>query len=1023
MPTPAVSSFVKSLRDLSLMEPAQLQEIERGFANNFADPKDLARELVRHNWLTGYQTNQLLRGRGQDLILGSYILMELLGEGGMGQVFKARHRTLDRLCAVKVIRRERVTKPASVQRFLREAKATAKLSHPNIVAVYDADQTNGTYYLAMEYVEGTDLSKLVRTKGPLQPDKACSYLIQAAQGLQHAHEKGLVHRDIKPQNLLIQTNGQVKILDMGLALLTESAQVAELTQEGSIMGTPAYLSPEQGMNAHAADVRSDIYSLGCTFFFALVGRAPFTGATVMQVLTGHLQKDVPSIAPAVKDAPPGLDAVLRRMMSKKPEDRFQTPAEVVAAVQAVVARKAPPTAPIPQKAVATGRAAVLPEPPRGETKRKKTTGADVRLVPTGRRARGSSKLPWVIALVLFLAALGGGGWWYMGYAAQQSKVSQALQYLQGIADPGQFADAAAYLDGLAKAKTQLDELAQSDPATAAHPKVEAARRELLTAETKEKERKPAFQEALKAAQAALLSPEGAKQLDQADELAAFADERKEVQQLRRQRKEKFDQLEGEREQALRARVRKLDEAVIKLEDTPTNSGDSAALLKRIDEQAKEVAKLEEDATKASEDTKKNIRALGERLKALRDKIENSGDDTLRRSALTRALSDSQPVNAYFTAAETYIKRAPGNPLAKDLRKVMGQREAYELAGTWSQLIQPHAGKPLGLSSKEAVQLAGQIRKLKQANPNLPSGPAIETYLKCLDAIAQRMESNPKNATVQFRDIFSGILIKDVWFLRTRDKQRVYYSGQNLVEIVKKAPGGQVNLRYFVAEDGDTKPTVMQSTNVEIVARSPQSVLADEVGKIFPEHFAEKHWDETVLSFLGKIRTSKDIDPILQLDLLRQVLASAKAGSYPLGQTCQSYVDKIDAAKIDLKTRWFDIESDAVVKVRLTAKEFVGKLGPFEKTIKATSDDQQQQIATTIANTALTPVGWLARMPNGRWTVESPVGVPADGDLFALAADSTWQAIGKRVKGKAALDAIGPDLQIEGSLVFGRTGAR
>jgi eukaryotic-like serine/threonine-protein kinase len=159
------TSLAVSLRELQLLSPAQLKELQQGIANRFPDPKDLARELVHRGWLTPYQVNQLMRGKGQDLVLGTYVLLELLGEGGMGQVFKARHRTLDRLCAVKMIRKERMAKADAVDRFLREAKAAARLSHPNIVTIFDADSANGTYYMAMEFVEGIDLAQLVEKQG------------------------------------------------------------------------------------------------------------------------------------------------------------------------------------------------------------------------------------------------------------------------------------------------------------------------------------------------------------------------------------------------------------------------------------------------------------------------------------------------------------------------------------------------------------------------------------------------------------------------------------------------------------------------------------------------------------------------------------------------------------------------------------------------------------------------------------------------------------------------------------------
>jgi len=202
MPMDSVAGFVDALRQYRLLEPAQLDEATR-LQTRFAEPKALARELLQRNWLTAYQINQLFQGRGQDLVLDQYILLERLGEGGMGQVFKARHLHLGRIVALKVIRRERLAKPEAARRFQREILAAAALSHPNIVAALDAGEVGGTHFMVMEFVHGTDLARLVKEHGPLPVAQACDVIRQAALGLQHAFEKGMIHRDIKPHNLLV----------------------------------------------------------------------------------------------------------------------------------------------------------------------------------------------------------------------------------------------------------------------------------------------------------------------------------------------------------------------------------------------------------------------------------------------------------------------------------------------------------------------------------------------------------------------------------------------------------------------------------------------------------------------------------------------------------------------------------------------------------------------------------------------------------------------------------------------------
>src|SRR5579859_4656266 len=207
-----VDSLLDVLRQTELLEPEQLTEVRRVASASCRDPRGLAGELVRRGWLTPYQVNQLFQGRAKQLVMGSYILLERLGEGGMGQVFKARHRKLGRIVALKVIRKERLDHPDAVRRFRREIQAAAQLSHSNIVLALDADEHEGTHFFAMEYVEGDDLAKLVKRHGPLAVEQACEVIRQAALGLQHAFERGLVHRDIKPHNLLrVHQSGVVKV--------------------------------------------------------------------------------------------------------------------------------------------------------------------------------------------------------------------------------------------------------------------------------------------------------------------------------------------------------------------------------------------------------------------------------------------------------------------------------------------------------------------------------------------------------------------------------------------------------------------------------------------------------------------------------------------------------------------------------------------------------------------------------------------------------------------------------------------
>jgi serine/threonine-protein kinase len=329
-----VPDLVRVLREYHLLAPAQLEELTRNLSARFNDPRELAQELLHRGWLTAWQVHQVVGGRGADLVLGQYLLLERLGTGGMGTVYKGRHRTLGRLAAVKVIRPDLLSQPGAVDRFLREARVAARLLHRNAVLVYDAGAVGATHFLAMQYVEGTDLGRLIQQHGPLPIALACDYARQAALGLQHAHEHGLVHRDVKPDNLILSYEtvggtGVVKVLDFGLArFASETPLAGPLTTPNQMIGTPDFIAPEQARDTHAADIRADIFSLGCTLFYLLTAQYPFPGRTFVEKLSARLQGAARSVRSLRPQVPEALEAVLARMLALDPAARYATPAEV-----------------------------------------------------------------------------------------------------------------------------------------------------------------------------------------------------------------------------------------------------------------------------------------------------------------------------------------------------------------------------------------------------------------------------------------------------------------------------------------------------------------------------------------------------------------------------------------------------------------------------------------------------------------------------------------------------------------------
>jgi serine/threonine protein kinase len=417
--------FLAALRTSSILSASQINAIKKAHDQAPCDVCVWVRQLIDQDVLTEYQADQILAGYGGSLVLGQYRILDRLGAGGMGQVYKAEHLVMKRVVALKIIaarpwidpeqgcvdrkdtpwrldastppptgcngsaasdpepqpEREfrsgvdsgwgpesgvglaaanscHLSEPDAIERYYREVQMAAQLDHPNIVKAYDAAEVNGLFFLVMEYVEGIDLGQRVAEEGPLPVGVACNYVRQVAMGLQYAHERGLVHRDIKPSNLLVTRAGLVKILDLGLARLAgaalEQAVGASNGVHGSgLAGTPDYIAPETAEDSRKADIRGDLYSLGCTFYFLLTGDVPFPGGGWTEKLLRHRLDSAPSVYVVRPEVPAEVAAILQRLMAKDPAERYATPAELAAALQdwlslqdsgAVVVR--PPSEPV-----------------------------------------------------------------------------------------------------------------------------------------------------------------------------------------------------------------------------------------------------------------------------------------------------------------------------------------------------------------------------------------------------------------------------------------------------------------------------------------------------------------------------------------------------------------------------------------------------------------------------------------------------------------------------------------------------
>jgi eukaryotic-like serine/threonine-protein kinase len=413
------STFADALAPL--LDPAARTALA-DLAQRFETPVQLVQELLRRGWLTAYQAKIALDGKADSLLFANYVILNQVGEGGMGRVYKARQRNLGRIVALKVLRRECLANTKMVKRFRREIEILGSLTpSPHIVRAIDSDLFDEQYFIAMEYIEGHDLARRVKRHGPLPVVHAVDYARQAALGLQHAHEAGLVHRDVKPANLLVAHGGGgrgvVKILDMGLARWTEAE--GNLTVMGSLMGTPDFLAPEQARNPIGCDHRADLYALGCTLYYLITGRIPFPRGGVTERLLQHATAYAEPMAAIrcqrLKDdarrsgrkldeeelaVPAEVEALVRRLMAKHPDDRYATSADAARAIAAVLARidddEALSRTPAPDVTLTTPLLTGLPPIWQAIVE----TSGPQRIVRVEKRSRPSLRTRWPLVAVM-----------------------------------------------------------------------------------------------------------------------------------------------------------------------------------------------------------------------------------------------------------------------------------------------------------------------------------------------------------------------------------------------------------------------------------------------------------------------------------------------------------------------------------------------------------------------------------------------------------------------------------------------
>jgi formylglycine-generating enzyme required for sulfatase activity/tRNA A-37 threonylcarbamoyl transferase component Bud32 len=415
-----VAGFLAALQASRLLANEQMQDIAAWAAQHRPDVPTLAKEINRRGWLTVYQIKEIARGRGAGLLLNNYIIQDLLGEGGMGRVYKAHNTRLGRDEALKLIRGDKLKHPSARARFTLEMQALGKLKHPNVVTAFDAGPLGDLHFVSMELIDGIDLTRMVRDRGPMPFPFACECIRQACLGLQHAFELGMVHRDIKPSNILVTRDGkQVKLVDLGLARINDPINqegANRVTQEGFVIGTPDFLAPEQARNPAGVDIRADIYALGATLYFILTGRVPYDGANATEKLMKHCTEPPPRLLQHRPDLPPQLEQLIHWCMAKRPEDRPQSPVQLAVTLQPFCPAPPPGTG-VHRVSPPSGFLPPLVKDANSSSQVFKLPAQDNDSDPIRRRAKGG--FPWAFVLI-GLGILGLAGILaYAGYLAMK----------------------------------------------------------------------------------------------------------------------------------------------------------------------------------------------------------------------------------------------------------------------------------------------------------------------------------------------------------------------------------------------------------------------------------------------------------------------------------------------------------------------------------------------------------------------------------------------------------------------------
>lgn len=624
----------------------------------------------------------------------------------------------------------------------------------------------------------------------------------------------------------------------------------------------------------------------------------------------------------------------------------------------------------------------------------------------GRRRRWALIL--IPAACLLLAA--GATGFVLHRQAEADKVATAVGALEQMLDAEQ----------IAEAKVFLKKLSETDPKTAGNWKVLEVQSKIQARDKDSEDRKQRFAATLKDAEAADLDAAGEELVNRARNMARSPDELSQVQRIVNLRHERRNKLTVARDNEVVPKLREVRERIALLEKLVSGGTDATKAADMLGEHELAVARLKNDAKGASDQIGKDIAGLAERLELLRTTLESKNLEGTLLAALTQSLGNRDDFGPFVKAAERYLKEFPNRELSQGLKVAVGERDQWSSVLECAALMKNVGPRPFSVSVKNAKTQAEAVRAFLAKHPAYPDAPVLDAYAKCLEAVAQRSEADPKSAVTEFRAIFGDQLVKELWFVKM-DNGKVFYSRQDLVKLMKTSGDGFLRFQYVVGYNTKDKQALRNKLDVVGRGVAPQSVIAEEV-KALPENFAEKDWEGTVIKVAQKVRDDSDMDPILKTVLLRRLLNCAVKGSLPLQATLADFRERMDNRGFEIDVAWADPDSKDAAEIRPKAKEFIAKFPSLAPALKA-AQEAQQKIEADVAKMYRVPSGWLACGGEGRWEARLPAGVDLTGlaELYVLvpAADGPagWRRIGKVERGKMVLDTTKADGLMEGRVVF------